>query len=66
MANLRFELGNEVMCNLGEAGWRLGRIIALYYRKGAWPADREASYQVMVEDDHIPIYVPADDDRPAP
>ncbi|MEC7518605.1 MAG: hypothetical protein VYE22_02005 [Myxococcota bacterium] len=63
MSDLRFELGAAVMCNLGPSGWKLGRIIALHYREGDWPAGTVAPYQVALEEDHALIYVPEDDAR---
>ena len=63
MSNYRFKAGNLVLCNLGENGWKLGRVIALNYRETHWPAEQTAPYQVMLDDDHSLIYVPQDDDR---
>ncbi len=63
MSDFRFEVGTAVMCNLGQRGWKLGRIIALHYREDHWPAEREAPYQVALEADHALIYVPEDDAR---
>ncbi|MEL6338602.1 MAG: hypothetical protein AAFQ65_01710 [Myxococcota bacterium] len=63
MSNLRFDVGAAVLCNLGPAGWKLGRVIALHYREAQWPAQKTAPYQVALEDDHTLIYVPEDDDR---
>jgi hypothetical protein len=63
MSNLRFDVGAAVMCNLGPSGWRLGTIIALHYREDHWPTEREAPYQVVLEADHMLIYVPEDDAR---
>ena len=63
MSKFRFEVGSTVMCNLGPRGWKLGKVIALKYREPHWPADTFAPYQVSLEDDHMLIYVPEDDDR---
>ena len=63
MLKFRFEIGSTVMCNLGPKGWKLGKVIALKYREPHWPADTFAPYQVSLEDDHMLIYVPEDDDR---
>ena len=63
MSDFRFDVGDPVLCNLGEGGWKLGRIIALCYREDHWPEDRFAPYQVALDDDHALIYVPEDDDR---
>ncbi len=62
MNDLRFGLGDFVMCNLGPSGWKLGRIIMLHYREAEWPAGKEAPYQVAIEEDHLLIYVPEDED----
>ena len=63
MSQYRFEVGTNVMCNLGEFGWRLGRIIALNYREETWPQEKVAPYQVALDLDYSLIYVPKDDDR---
>ena len=63
MSKYRFEVGTSVMCNLGEFGWRLGRIIALNYREDSWPEGQLAPYQVALDFDYSLIYVPKDDDR---
>ena len=63
MSKYRFEVGTTVMCNLGEFGWRLGRIIALNYREETWPKEKVAPYQVALDLDYSLIYVPEDDDR---
>ena len=51
------------MCNFGQHGWKLGRIVALDYREDAWPEDRVAPYQVMLDGSYALIYVPKDNDR---
>ncbi|MEM7698738.1 MAG: hypothetical protein AAF236_10075, partial [Verrucomicrobiota bacterium] len=63
MAELRFEIGSAVMCNLGQSGWKLGQIIGLHYREDSWPAEQVAPYQVLLGADQLLIYVPEDDDR---
>ena len=63
MADFRFEVGTQVMCNLGPSGWKLGRIIALHYREENWPNGKVVPYQVKLDSDHALIYVPEDDDR---
>ena len=63
MTEFRFEVGTTVMCNLGEYGWRLGRIIALNYREENWPEEKVAPYQVALDEDYSLIYVPKDSDR---
>ena len=51
------------MCNFGQHGWKLGRIVALDYREDGWPEDRVAPYQVMLDGSYALIYVPKDNDR---
>ena len=63
MSEFRFEVGTTVMCNLGQLGWRLGRVIALNYREENWPEERVAPYQVALDEDYSLIYVPKDNDR---
>ena len=63
MVKYRFDVGTDVMCNLGEHGWKLGRIIAHNYRETTWQEDLFAPYQVLLEDNFSLIYVPQDDDR---
>ncbi|MEM9695634.1 MAG: hypothetical protein AAGA56_24030, partial [Myxococcota bacterium] len=63
MSDFRFAIGTKVMCNLGQRGWKLGRVIALRYREDHWPAGETAPYQVALEEDHALIYVPEDDPR---
>ena len=63
MDGFRFNVGKLVMCNLGEQGWKLGRVIAMNYREDHWAQDEFAPYQVALEEDYSLIYVPLDDDR---
>ena len=63
MSEFRFNVGSIVLCNLGEQGWMLGRIIALNYREEHWPEGQVAPYQVALEDDYSLIYVPEDNDH---
>ena len=55
---LRFDIGSMVMCNLGQDGWALGRVVAVHYREEHWPAEQVAPYQVALECDDSLIYVP--------
>merc|ERR1711934_1213396 len=48
------------MCNMGEKGWSLGKVIALNYREETWHQGMVAPYQVLLEVDHELIYVPKD------
>ena len=63
MQQYRFRVGTTILCNLGELGWRPGRIIALNYRESNWPEGEVAPYQVALEEDYSLIYVPEDSDR---
>ena len=63
MSDYRFTVGTSVMCNFGQEGWKLGRIIALNYREETWAEDIFAPYQVLLEENHSLIYVPEDDNR---
>ena len=49
MSEYRFKVGTTVMCNLGQQGWKLGRIIAHNYREDNWPKEDVAPYQVALE-----------------
>lgn len=62
MSKYRFEVGTAVMCNFGQHGWKLGKIIALDYREPSWPEEKIAPYQVALEEDYTLIYVPKDND----
>mgnify|MGYP006232190779 CR=1 FL=1 len=63
MGKYRFKIGTKVMCNLGQHGWKLGRIIALDYHEDGWTEQDVAPYQVALLEGHSLIYVPKDDDR---
>ncbi|MEO0814889.1 MAG: hypothetical protein AAFY60_18650, partial [Myxococcota bacterium] len=63
MSKLRFHVGDDVMCNMGESGWRLGTIVALHYREPDWPEHETAPYQVLLDGDRSLVYVPQDDAR---
>ena len=63
MAEYRFKVGTTVMCNFGEQGWKLGRIVALNYRETTWAEDIFVPYQVLLDDNYTLIYVPEDNDR---
>ena len=63
MAEFRFRVGTTVLCNLGDHGWKLGRVIALNYREDHWPEGEVAPYQVALEGDYSLIYVPVDNDH---
>ncbi len=63
MSNYRFKVGATVMCNLGQEGWKIGRIIATNYREDTWAEGVYAPYQVLLEENHSLIYAPEDDDR---
>ncbi|MEM6293158.1 MAG: hypothetical protein AAGA54_17920 [Myxococcota bacterium] len=60
---LRYPLGQSILCNMGSSGWHLGTIIALHYREDDWPPGQTAPYQVVLDADRSLIYVPEDDAR---
>lgn len=43
---LRFALGTEVQCNVGN--WVVGRVSKQWYRDSKWPPGRYAAYQVRI------------------
>ena len=55
---LRFPLGAEVECNMGEA-WVPGKVVAHDYAEEGW--DRPAPYQVELADG-TRIFAPIDED----
>ena len=61
---LRFRIGDRVMCNMGETGgWTPGTVIALNYREDGWPSGKTAPYQVKLDGDtERQIYAPEDHD----
>ena len=61
---LRFRIGDRVMCNMGETdGWTPGTVIALNYREDGWPSGKTAPYQVKLDGDtNRQIYAPEDHD----
>ena len=63
MAEYRFRVGTTVLCNLGDHGWKLGRVITLNYREDHWPEGEVVPYQVALEGDYSLIYVPVDNDH---
>ena len=61
---LRFGIGERVLCNMGETGgWTPGTVIALNYREDGWPSGKTAPYQVKLDGDtERQIYAPEDHD----
>ena len=57
---LRFEIGQAVEANTGEA-WVGGVVVALNYREDEWPEGRTAPYQIELSDGRL-IFAPYDDD----
>jgi hypothetical protein len=69
---LRFGIGTEVECNLGERGYRPGVVVAHYYRETRFKPNFTACYQVRLTDEKTSkgdpdprpplIYAPVDSD----
>jgi len=57
---LRFQVGDEVKCNVGGGKWEVGVVSKLWYRESDWPASRpSAPYQITLSGGRI-IWAPAD------
>ena len=59
---LRFKVGDCVLCNAGTSEWLLGKVIMLRYREPNWPANRVAAYQIKLDNGEF-IYSPGDGDN---
>ena len=64
---LRFPIGAQVECRLGEDKWLPGKVIGHLYRQKEWPEKRRAPYQVQIDGDGPEqpgpkIFVPQDSD----
>lgn len=59
---MRFPLGAEIECHLGDGKWVVGTIVAHYYRQQEWPENQRVPYQVQVKESGATIYVPFDSD----
>ena len=64
---LRFPIGAQVECRLGEDKWLPGKVTGHRYRQKEWPENRRAPYQVQIDGDGPEqpgpkIFVPQDSD----
>ncbi|KAL7465479.1 hypothetical protein ACHAXS_005801 [Conticribra weissflogii] len=62
---LRFEVGQRVVCRVGPdpvTGWAPGRVVQLWYREPAWPANSWAPYKIELDDGRN-IFAPGDVDQ---
>lgn len=57
---LRFAIGDRVLCNCGEE-WKGGTITGHYYREDDWPRGEYAPYQVRLDAGNL-ICAPSDND----
>jgi len=55
---LRFNVGDQVICNMGEKGWVSGKVMGRNISKEDWPEGRVAAYAVATNE--MTIFVPAD------
>lgn len=62
-AQLRFAVGDRVVCNAGSEGWLAGVVVSHFYRDETFPLGRTVPYEIRLEIDGGRIYAPADDDR---
>lgn len=59
---LRFEVGQKVLCRIGPDVWFPGEIVQLWYRESHWPANSWAPYKIRL-DDGRDIFAPGDLDQ---
>ena len=57
--DLRFSVGQYVLCRCGPTDWEPGQIVELWYREPTWPPDSFAPYKIRLADGRN-IYAPAD------
>ena len=58
---LRFAIGAEVACNMGDE-WPEGRVVKRFYRQASFPRGHYAAYQVKLHDGGELIVAPRDHD----
>lgn len=58
---LRFEIGDDVLCNMGPKGWIAGKVTDRMVTKEDWPEGRIAPYEVIAAG--LTIHVPADTEQ---
>ena len=63
--NLRFTVGEDVICNLGDGRVGEGVVVKRFYRETDWPHGQYAAYQIRLHhtdgDGNSLIYAPRDD-----
>eukprot|EP00501_MAST-03F_sp_TOSAG23-6_P002181 GSMAST32.ASY1.ANO1.2281.1 assembled CDS len=58
--DLRFNVDDTVLVNMGRSGWKVARIISLHHRESHWSSDQVAPYLVELDQGGM-AYVPIDD-----
>jgi len=58
---LRFQMGDDVACNMGEKGWVAGKVTGRNVTREDWTEGRVAPYEVTASG--VAIYVPSDTDQ---
>mmetsp|Transcript_10551 Transcript_10551/g.15527 ORF Transcript_10551/g.15527 Transcript_10551/m.15527 type:complete len:125 (-) Transcript_10551:866-1240(-) len=59
MPQLRFGVGQKVLCRVGPKEWHSGEIIQTWYREVTWPNGAWAPYKVKLDDGRC-IFAPGD------
>jgi hypothetical protein len=59
---LRFDIGQQVLCRVGPTDWASGTVIQLWYRESSWPEWVYAPYKIRLDDGRC-IFAPQDMDQ---
>lgn len=59
LPQLRFEVGQKVLCRVGADDWQSGEVMQLWYREQHWPPQSWAPYKIKL-DDGRDIFAPGD------
>lgn len=62
LEELRFDLGQEVLCRVGPTDWVAGTVVQLWYREKTWPEFVFAPYKILLQDGRS-IFAPQDVDE---